>query len=56
MNSKLAEEIARLAAPIYAAFMQRASNNELQTRSWQEDARAAAIRQAQALWRETLEA
>ena len=53
MNDELADHIALLAAPIYAALMQRASNIELQSQEWQQDARAAAIRQAMALWQDT---
>jgi hypothetical protein len=55
MNYDLAEQISLIAAPIYAALMQRASNIDLQTKSWQQEARAAAIRQAHALWLEALE-
>ena len=58
MNSELAEEIVRLAAPIYAAFLARA----IATRS--DNAvpadvlnvlRRHAITQAHALWLETLD-
>jgi hypothetical protein len=55
MNYELAEQVGRLAAPIYAALMQRASHVDLQSKSWQQDARAAALRQARLLWDETLD-
>ena len=55
MHADLADLIALIAAPIYAALMQRASNIELQSKDWQRDARAAAIRQALALRLDALE-
>jgi hypothetical protein len=54
MNYELAEEIAHLAAPIYAALLQRAYPADLDSKDWHRAVRAAAIRQAFALWQETL--
>jgi hypothetical protein len=57
MNSELAEEIARLAAPIYAAMVQAhmLGSPEVSTET-QRELRQMAIAQAQALWRDVLEA
>ena len=54
MNVELAEEIARLAAPIFAALIVKASVEQIEDNRWQREARAAAIRQASLLWNQTL--
>ena len=56
MTRELAEHITILAAPIYAAFIAKASVPLIETEEWQQDARAAALRQARLLWDEALEA
>lgn len=57
MNRELAEHISLLAAPIYAAMLQRhiVASTELPAETLSE-MRKHAIIQAHALWRETLDA
>ena len=53
MNDELATHISLLAAPIFAALLQRGSVIDLEGSEWQKTARAWAIRQAQQLWEDT---
>ena len=52
----MATHISLLAAPIYAALIQHAKVAQLESHEWRTDARAASIRQAKRLWRQTLDA
>jgi hypothetical protein len=55
MTVAMAQEMVRLAAPIYAALLHHGRMVDLESKEWQREARAAALRQALALWQQALE-
>ena len=56
MDDELAEQIALMAAPIFAALIARASLEQVEDNHWQREARAFALRQAALLWNQALAA